>query len=116
YEHFYNWKRLEEADPGVVDMETLLKGVCYKRNFLDLFENFILYDETPTDTGTCTVKIVARNHQFIGVNRAIKGIATREKNAGKLGVFWHTQGSGKSYSMLFFTRKVHRRIGGNFTF
>lgn len=116
YEHFYNWKRLEEADPGVVDMETLLKGVCDKRNFLDLFESFILYDETPTDTGIKTVKIVARNHQFIGVNRAIKGIANREKNAGKLGVFWHTQGSGKSYSMLFFTRKVHRRIGGNFTF
>lgn len=116
YEHFYNWKRLEEAEPGVVDMETLLKGVCDKRNFLDLFESFILFDETPTDTGTKTVKIVARNHQFIGVNRAIKGIANRDKNAGKLGVFWHTQGSGKSYSMLFFTRKVHRRIGGNFTF
>lgn len=116
YEHFYNWKRLEEAEPGVVDMETLLKGVCDKHNFLDLFENFILYDETPTDTGTKTVKIVARNHQFIGVNRAIKGIGNRDKNAGKLGVFWHTQGSGKSYSMLFFTRKVHRRIGGNFTF
>jgi type I restriction enzyme R subunit len=116
YEHFYNWKRLEEADPGVVDMETLLKGVCDKRNFLDLFENFILYDETPTETGTTTVKIVARNHQFIGVNRAIKGMANRDKTAGKLGVFWHTQGSGKSYSMLFFTRKVHRCIGGNFTF
>lgn len=116
YEHFYNWKRLEEAEPGVVDMETLLKGVCDKRNFLDLFESFILYDETPTDIGTKSVKIIARNHQFIGVNRAIKGIANREQNAGKLGVFWHTQGSGKSYSMLFFTRKVHRRIGGNFTF
>ncbi|MDR5752145.1 MULTISPECIES: type I restriction endonuclease subunit R [unclassified Caballeronia] len=116
YEHFYNWKRLEESEPGVVDMETLLKGVCDKRNFLDLFESFILFDETPTETGTKTVKIVARNHQFIGVNRAIKGIANRDKNAGKLGVFWHTQGSGKSYSMLFFTRKVHRRIGGNFTF
>jgi type I restriction enzyme, R subunit len=75
YEHFYNWKRLEESEPGVVDMETLLKGVCDKRNFLDLFESFILFDETPTDNGTKTVKIVARNHQFIGVNRAIKGIA-----------------------------------------
>ena len=116
YDHFYNWKRLQEAEPGVVDMETLLKGVCDKRNFLDLFENFVLYDETSTDTGTKSIKIIARNHQFIGVNRAIKRIANREKNAGKLGVFWHTQGSGKSYSMLFFTRKVHRRIGGNFTF
>ncbi|MGB5806475.1 type I restriction endonuclease subunit R [Castellaniella sp.] len=116
YEHFYNWKRLEESEPGVVDMETLLKGVCDKCNFLDLFENFILFDEIPTDIGVQAVKIVARNHQFIGVNRAIKSLSNREKNAGKLGVFWHTQGSGKSYSMLFFTRKVHRRVGGNYTF
>lgn len=112
YEHFHNWKRLEEAKPGVVDMETLLKGVCDKRNFLDLFENFILFD----DVGERTIKIVARNHQFLGVNRAIRAVGDRERNLGKLGVFWHTQGSGKSYSMLFFTRKVHRRIGGNYTF
>ncbi|WP_374601966.1 type I restriction endonuclease subunit R [Arenimonas sp.] len=112
YEHFHNWKRLEEAEPGVVDMETLLKGVCDKRNFLDLFENFILFD----DVGERTIKIVARNHQFLGVNRAIRAVANRAQNQGKLGVFWHTQGSGKSYSMLFFTRKVHRRVGGNYTF
>ncbi len=112
YAHFHNWKRLEEAEPGVVDMETLLKGVCDKRNFLDLFENFILFD----DAGDRTIKIVARNHQFLGVNRAIRAVGNRQQNLGKLGVFWHTQGSGKSYSMLFFTRKVHRRIGGNYTF
>ena len=112
YEHFHNWKRLEEAEPGVVDMETLLKGVCDKRNFLDLFENFVLFD----DAGDRTIKIVARNHQFLGVNRALRAVGNRQQNLGKLGVFWHTQGSGKSYSMLFFTRKVHRRIGGNYTF
>ena len=112
YEHFCHWKRLEEAEPGVVDMETLLKGVCDKRNFLDIFENFILYD----DSGERTHKIVARNHQFLGVNRAIRAVGNRAQNLGKLGVFWHTQGSGKSYSMLFFTRKVHRRIGGHYTF
>lgn len=112
FEHFHNWKRLEEAAPGVVDMETLLKGVCDKRKFLDLFENFILFD----DAGDRTIKIVARNHQFLGVNRAIRAVGNRQQNLGKLGVFWHTQGSGKSYSMLFFTRKVHRRIGGNYTF
>lgn len=112
FEHFHNWKRLEEGDPGVVDMETVLKGVCNKRDFLDLFENFMLYD----DAGGRTIKIVARNHQFLGVNRAIDAVRNRERNLGKLGVFWHTQGSGKSYSMLFFTRKVHRRIGGNYTF
>lgn len=112
FEHFHNWKRLEEAEPGVVDMETLLKGVCEKRNFMDLFENFILFDQAEGHT----IKIVARNHQFLGVNRAIRAVGQREQNLGKLGVFWHTQGSGKSYSMVFFTRKVHRRIGGNYTF
>ncbi|WP_176044614.1 type I restriction endonuclease subunit R [Burkholderia vietnamiensis] len=112
FEHFYNWKRLEESEPGVVDMETLLKGVCDPKNFLDLFENFILFD----DAGDRTIKIVARNHQFLGVNRAIDSVRNRQQNLGKLGVYWHTQGSGKSYSMLFFTRKVHRKLGGNYTF
>ncbi|MCX7070786.1 MAG: type I restriction endonuclease subunit R [Gammaproteobacteria bacterium] len=112
YEHFHEWKRLEETAPGAVDMETLLKGVCDKRNFLDLFENYILFD----DSGGRMAKIVARNHQYLGVNKAIRAVQNREASLGKLGVFWHTQGSGKSYSMLFFTRKVHRKLGGQFTF
>jgi len=112
FEHFHEWKRLEEAEPGAVDMETLLKGICDKRNLLDLFENFILFD----DSSGKLVKIVARNHQFLGVNRAIQAVGERKARQGKLGVFWHTQGAGKSYSMACFTRKVHRKLGGNFTF
>lgn len=110
--HFHEWKRLAEGDAGVVDMETLLKGVCNKRDFMDLFENFILFDNS---TGG-TKKILARNHQFLGVNRAIEAVRNRTAHKGKLGVFWHTQGAGKSYSMVMFTRKVHRKLGGNFTF
>ena len=112
YEHFNDWKRLSEGEPGVVDMETLLKGVCTKRDFLDLYENFILFD----DSSGKLIKILARNHQYLGVNRAIEATRLRNKHHGKLGVFWHTQGSGKSYSMAFFSRKVHRKLGGNFTF
>lgn len=112
WEHFSEWKRLAEEEPGVVDMETLLKGVCAKRNFLDLVENFILFDESTGETK----KIVARNHQFLGVNRAVAAVDDRKIRQGKLGVFWHTQGSGKSYSMVMFTRKVHRKLGGNFSF
>jgi type I restriction enzyme, R subunit len=112
FEHFYEWKRLDEEDTGVVDMETLLKGVCNKNNLIDLFENFILFDESKGSP----VKILAQNHQFLGVNRAIKSVKNREDLQRKLGVFWHTQGSGKSYSILFFSRKVHRKLGGNFTF
>ena len=59
---------------------------------------------------------MARNHQFLGVNQAIQAVRDRKLRDGKLGVFWHTQGSGKSYSMMFFTRKIHRKLGGNFTF
>ena len=110
--HFHEWKRLAEEEPGVVDMETLLKGFCDKRNFLDLVENFILFDESSGETR----KILARNHQFLGVNRAVEAVRERKGRAGKLGVFWHTQGAGKSYSMVMFTRKVRRKLGGNFTF
>lgn len=112
FEHFNDWKRLHEDGPGVVDMETLLKGTCFKANLMDIFENYILFDES---TGKL-VKIVARNHQFLGVNRAIDAVKDRKARAGKLGVFWHTQGSGKSYSIVFFARKVHRKLGGNYTF
>ena len=112
YGHFKDWKRLDEDEPGVVDFETMLKGVCTKSNFMDLFENFILFDES---AGTLA-KIVAYNHQYLGVNRAIKSVKNRQDLLGQLGVFWHTQGSGKSYSMVFFSQKVHRKLTGNFTF
>ena len=113
WEHFHEWSRLAEEDSGVVDMETMLKGVCNKRNFMDLLENFILFDESSGETK----KILARNHQFLGVNRAVDAIAKRKAHEEhRLGVFWHTQGAGKSYSMVFLTRKVHRKLGGNFTF
>lgn len=112
FEHFHEWKRLAEDQQGVVEMETLLKGVCEKSNFLDLVENFIIFDDSAGESR----KILARNHQFLGVNRAIQAVRDRKERDGKLGVFWHTQGSGKSYSMVLFTRKVHRKLGGNFTF
>ena len=110
--HFHEWKRLAEEEPGAVDMETALKGVCGRRNFTDLVENFILFDDSTGETR----KILARNHQFLGVNRAVEAVRGRKDREGKLGVFWHTQGAGKSYSMVMFTRKVRRRLGGHFTF
>lgn len=112
FEFFHEWKRLAEGDEGSVALETMLRGICKKESFLDLFENFILYDHL----GGRTAKILARNHQYLGVNEAIKAYERRELNKGKLGVFWHTQGSGKSYSMLFFAKKVRRKIQGTPTF
>ena len=112
FEFFHEWKRLVEEDEGSVALETMLRGICKKENFLDLFENFILYDHS----GGHTAKILARNHQYLGVNEAMKAYTARKLNDGKLGVFWHTQGSGKSYSMVFFAKKVRRKMEGTPTF
>ena len=112
YEFFHEWKRLAEEDQGSVALETMLRGICKKENFLDLFENFILFDHS----NGYTAKILARNHQYLGVNEAMKAYAARKLNDGKLGVFWHTQGSGKSYSMVFLAQKIRRKFEGSPTF
>ena len=109
YEFFHEWKRLEEKEQGSVALETMLRGICKKENFLDLLENFILFDHS----GGHTAKILARNHQYLGVNEAVKAYEARRLNNGKLGVFWHTQGSGKSYSMVFLAQKIRRKFSGS---
>ena len=109
YEFFHEWKRLSEQEQGSVALETMLRGICKKENFLDLLENFILFDHS----GGHTAKILARNHQYLGVNEAVKAYEARKLNNGKLGVFWHTQGSGKSYSMVFLAQKIRRKFSGS---
>lgn len=112
YEFFHEWKRLKEDEVGAVDLETMLLGICDKHNFMDLFENFILFDHS----GGRTAKIFARNHQYLGVNEAVESYKARKLKNGKLGVFWHTQGSGKSYSMVFLAQKIRRKFSGSPTF
>ena len=80
YEFFHEWKRLGKKEPGNVALETMLRGICKKENFLDLLENFILFDHS----GGHTVKILARNHQYLGVNEAVKAYEARRLNNGKL--------------------------------
>ncbi len=109
WEFFHEWKRLKEEDAGNIELPTMLRGICKKENFLDLLENFILYDHS----GGTTAKIMARNHQYLGVNQAVEKYRNRELLNGKLGVFWHTQGSGKSYSMLFLSQKIRRKFEGS---
>lgn len=109
YEFFHEWKRLSEGDAGSVALETMLRGICQKETFLDLLENFILYDHS----GGRTVKILARNHQYLGVNEAVKAYESRKLKDGRLGAFWHTQGSGKSYSMVFLSQKIRRKFEGS---
>jgi type I restriction enzyme, R subunit len=127
YEYFFNWLRPESEkqipdkkrikDYGV-SLDYAVLGLCEKKRLLDYVENFIFYYND-------SIKIAAKNHQFLGVNNAVDNFALRlqhdkngtdKNNKGKLGVFWHTQGSGKSYSMIFFTKKIFRQFTGNYTF
>ncbi|MDE0510565.1 MAG: type I restriction endonuclease subunit R [Gammaproteobacteria bacterium] len=171
WEHFAEWKRLDETDKGSLEAEMLLNGMLSHDRLLDIVENFILFDESKAGA---TRKVIARNHQALGVNRAVASVSRQEElkqefptqkrlrhrvielplpesrppaenlpalrkvaeappppyipkgtlkiperahpELGRVGVFWHTQGSGKSYSMAFFTEKVRRKLEGNFTF
>ena len=113
WEHFSEWKKInDEGEEGLVSLDTMIRGVCEPSRLLDLIENFTLYSEAEGETA----KLIAKNHQFLGVNRAIEATEQIKENQGKLGVFWHTQGSGKSYSMVFFSQKVLRKLPGNWTF
>jgi len=113
FESFAPWRRLEEEDESdAIDLETMLRATCEPARFLDLLENFVLFQETRDGL----VKVVAKYHQALGVNRAVDAVEAIDRNRGRLGVFWHTQGSGKSLSMVFFAEKVLRTRGANWTF
>ena len=113
WEHFCEWKKINnEGEEGIVSLETIIRGTCDPEKLMDLIENFLLYDEGSKGT----TKLVAKNHQFLGVKKAIEKVRGIRNNQGRLGVFWHTQGSGKTYSMVFFAQKVLRKIPGNWTF
>jgi type I restriction enzyme R subunit len=114
WERWVRWKRIEREDePRRVSMEVMLRGTCEPGRLLDLVENFTLFSEHKAGL----VKILGQNHQFLGVNNAIASmLEARKLGHGRGGVFWQTQGSGKSFSMVFFAQKVLRKLAGNWTF
>ena len=114
WDRFFAWKRIEREDePRRVSLEVALRGTCDRTRFLDLIENFTLFSEGTSGL----IKILAQNHQFLGVNNAIaSSLEARARGHGSAGVFWQTQGSGKSFSMVFYAQKILRRIPGNWTF
>lgn len=118
YEFFFEWLRVNDEKEKIdrkqiethgLSITNLIDGLFRKERLLDYIENFIFFDNK-------RIKIIAKNHQYLGVNNLMKSVENREELKGKLGVFWHTQGSGKSYSMVMFVRKVKRKLHGNFTF
>jgi type I restriction enzyme R subunit len=118
WEHFGEWLRIEdekerpdkkEIRKNSNSLKYTVNGLCTAPNILDYIENFVLFNNT-------AFKVTAKNHQFLGVNKAVESFDDREEREGRLGVFWHTQGSGKSFSMVFLARKIFRKTAGNFTF
>lgn len=114
WERFFEWKRIEREDePRRVSLEVMIRGICAPARLLDLVENFTLFSEHKAGL----VKALAQNHQLLGVNNVIAAaLAARQKGHGRGGVFWQTQGSGKSLSMVFFSQKILRKVPGNWTF
>ncbi|WP_224798115.1 type I restriction endonuclease subunit R [Idiomarina abyssalis] len=118
WEHFFHWLRPEDEKEKIrrdqireqgTSTERFLQGLCAKDKLLDYVENFVIYHKG-------TQKVIAQNHQFIGVNKGFDKFLSRGEFGGKLGVFWHTQGSGKSFSMIFYARKIIRKVPGNYSF
>lgn len=122
YDYFFEWLKVD-SEKEKLDREAILSaesvkdssvryfvdGLLKKDKLIDYIENFILFENQ-------RIKIIAKNHQYLGVNNLMVSVKNRKELNGKLGVFWHTQGSGKSYSMVMFARKVKRKIAGNFSF
>lgn len=117
FDYFFEWLKQKEGEKidrksiseNGVSAECFVDGLLHKETLIDYIENFILFENK-------SIKIIAKNHQFLGVNNLMQSVHNRKELNGKLGVFWHTQGSGKSYSMVMFARKVRRKVEGNFTF
>lgn len=114
WERFSEWKRIEREDePRRVSLEVMLRGTCAPERLLDIAENFMLFSEHKQGL----VKAIAQNHQYLGVNNAIAAtLQARKAGHGRGGVFWQTQGSGKSFSMVFYAQKILRKVPGNWTF
>jgi len=122
WEYFFNWLRPDDETKKIdrdaireqgISIELALDGLCQPTRLLDYIQNFIIYHNQ-------TTKIIAQNHQFIGVNKAyarlIETQDAPQDEKSKLGVYWHTQGSGKSFSMIFYVRKIFRKLSNDYTF
>jgi type I restriction enzyme R subunit len=104
-EHFAEWKTMDPADgKGKSELEVMLRGAFSPEHLLDLIRNFVLFE---VDAGK-TTKVLAKYHQVDAVNHAVEATAGAMEGDGRAGVVWHTQGAGKSYSMLFYAQKLRR--------
>jgi type I restriction enzyme, R subunit len=106
-ERFMQWKTIDgnKLKTRLTEIEVLLKGMCKRERLLDIVRNFIVYEKDKI-----TSKKLAAYHQYWAVNKAIESTIKARKGNKKAGVVWHTQGSGKSLTMMFYSGKLVREI------
>lgn len=107
-DRFMAWKTTDGSYESTkfADYNTFFNGIFEKQRFLDIVKNFICF----SNEGQKMVKILAAYHQYFAVNKAIESTIKASNSDGKAGVFWHTQGSGKSLSMVFYANLLQRDL------
>ena len=106
-ERFMQWKTINGEKPkkGLTEIEVLLRGMCDKQRLLDIVRNFIVFEKDKE-----TKKKLAAYHQYWAVNKALRSTLTARRGNKKAGIVWHTQGSGKSLTMIFYSGKLVREL------
>lgn len=107
-DRFVAWKSVDGdySETKAATWKTMLDGMLPKERLLDIVRNFVCFN----DSNGRIVKILAAYHQYFGVRKAIERATKAVEGDGKIGVFWHTQGSGKSLSMVFFAHLLQSRL------
>src|SRR3989449_5976404 len=106
-ERFMQWKTIDGGKPkkGLTEIEVLLRGMCEKNRLLDLVRNFVVFERDKE-----TRKKLAAYHQYWATNKALESTIEARKGNKKAGIVWHTQGSGKSLTMIFYSGKLVREL------
>src|SRR2546427_9740250 len=106
-ERFMQWKTIEGGKPrkGLTEIEVLLRGMCEKNRLIDIVRNFVVFEKDKQ-----TLKKLAAYHQYWATNKAVKSTKQARKGDKKAGIVWHTQGSGKSLTMIFYSGKLVREL------
>jgi type I restriction enzyme R subunit len=106
-ERFMQWKTINGEKPrkGLNEIEILLRGMCDKSRFLDIIRNYIVFEKD-----TETIKKLAAYHQYWAANKAVESTLKARRGNKKAGIVWHTQGSGKSLTMIFYAGKLVREM------
>jgi len=106
-ERFMRWKTIDGEKPkkGLTEIEVLLRGMCEKQRLLDITRNFIVFEKDKE-----TAKKLAAYHQYWATNKAVESTIAARKGNKKAGIVWHTQGSGKSLTMIFYSGKLVREL------